>query len=373
MQAEQRQPFAGARVRIQSGGMSSCAVPGTRKDYHSYHAFTFTDDALHRTELISGQHFEAAVEEGDAVRSFIFLELRQGGQHYKLEAVGYRRVVHRLLLDDFTTMMLPRSITRLLPAGDNADHDSLCAWCERNNRDEITLGLDREAQPLKTDQNRRAHATFQRDVARLISRSHGISLVEIVAALDEEQVKRAKRGGRRATTATTAEDDDELWQEAAPVVATQKRRTAGTVVNTRLRKKQKQDAEEVDSESEEAALVLTAVPVFDATVVPGGGSPIRYVFEDHTFATLAELTAHCSRECARLRHELAIEKVERKGELQVHHFERGRWQEALKPQLQASYLKGRLDGTMNRPQLEEPEAPSFESMFGPPPLLQQLV
>lgn len=334
--------FVGARLRLHLGGLASYAVAGTRKDYASYYAFTFADAQHNKTELVAGCCFAAAPDGHE--RHFVLLELRQGGQHYQLEAVGYERANgddddndeqqrQLLVLDDQSTLMQPRAITQLLDESlSEAERKQLKTWCDDRQKYDVAHTLYREMKPTATALERTEQYKFQRACALLVAHRYGIALPDVIATLEEEQ------HGKKQQHKKKREEEQQRKTDVS-------------------RKKMRVDE---DTESEEVAVqALLDVP----TVVSRLGRPkASYVFEDRTFATLGELTAHCSRECARLRHEMQIQQVAHTGALQLHQFERAKWQESLKPQLESAYLKGRLEGMLNKS--AELETPTFQSMFG---------
>ncbi len=306
---EQRPPFAGQTVRLWPGALASCPVAGTGRDYTGYCAFRFVDEAHRKIQLSSGQLFEARLD--TATRTYIFLELRQGGPHYQLEALGCARDTDgALLLDDESVLMLPRLITSILDAdalNEAAARRTLDVWCRGSRRDELPLYF--EWRQLATD--RATLYRFQCRVVVALARRYHVAMTELVATLDATIV--AHEAAKRKRKRVESQDHPLLRRAPQPLAP----------------------RDEPD--------VVTAVPL--------------YVFEGRAFGSLAELTAHCAQLIAEARGDLALERTrlaETCGDLalerarhqaacQLHASEKASWVQSQRLHLDAAYMRGRLE------------------------------
>lgn len=358
MQVERRAPFIGSRVRLQGSCLASSALPGTRKDYASYYAFAFVDDQQNKTVLVSGCHFLAPYNGKE--QQYIMLELRQGGPSYLVEALGYHWVggdddetQGELHLDDQPVLMAPRIITELLCERPNeANEQRLRDWCTDHNRPELLLMLYRASHTRVTAQDREDHRQFLRQVALISAQRYNVGVPDVIVAVEEELSKKNRHRKGKLAEEDEAEEAEAMLEDL-PKKKKKKTKATKEPAEQRLRKKLRVD-EDTESQ-EEAAHVLTAVPVFgDVSVAMKRQRPVdtagdaRYVFENQTFGTLGELTAHCSREISRLRHELQMEQVAHRANVAMCQHEKAAWHESIRPQIEAAYLKGRLDGMLGK-------------------------
>jgi hypothetical protein len=304
-----KQPFVGSSVRLNRGGLASCAIPQSEKDYSSYYAFLFQHGEgkqIQKTHVTSGDCFEAET------RKFILLELRQfAGVSIVIEALGYEwRDDGELQLDEEPTLMPARAIIRLIKDREPTLSDCMKTWCDGSLREELMLYFARRDSGQSAAKLVKSLYAFQCQVAQVLARRFSLEPHVFTDALSQIKKKRATK-------------DHEL------------------------REKQKKQKTEKD-----VSPVIVVQPLQQQ----------QFVFEDRRFDTLGELTGHCSRETSRLRHELELLRVEKSGELQLHQMEKARWQESLRMQLETAYMKGLFKGRLPDEGLD---TPTFQSMFGP--------